>query len=59
MSSKKKYTSVGIDLALWERLLQEAEDKRRSRSFIIEEALRVYLCFPTVGGEKGTVQNAK
>ena len=48
MSSEKKYTSVGIAAEVMNRLEEEVRRLHRSRSFIIEEALRKYYAMPPI-----------
>jgi predicted transcriptional regulator len=40
MSRNKIYTTVGLPEQVWQRLDDEAAQERRSKSFIIEQALR-------------------
>ncbi len=52
MSSKKIYTSIGIAEEVLARLDLEARAERRSRSFIVEKALRERYKLPWAGGIK-------
>jgi metal-responsive CopG/Arc/MetJ family transcriptional regulator len=42
MSSKKIYTSVGIDAEVFDRLKEDAARERRSRSSQVSKILREY-----------------
>ncbi len=52
MSSKKIYTSVGIPEELYRKLDEEANQDQRSRSFIIEQALRYRYKIPREGEQE-------
>lgn len=52
MSSKKIYTTVGMDRELLTRLEDEALKERRTKSFILEGILRKHYELPWAGEEE-------
>ena len=55
MSRKKITTSIGIRPEIYECLNQEAINEERSKSFIVEEALRQRYKLGRGGKEEGNV----
>ena len=56
MSSKKIYTTVGIEEAVLDRLKHEAKQEQRSVGFIVEKILRIHFQLPRI--EQGEKQHA-
>lgn len=64
--SRKKNTTVGVDLVLFNLGKEEAKRRQRSFSWVVERALLEHFRFVAradegeiAGGEKGAGQNAK
>ncbi len=54
MSSKKIYTTVGLHSEIYAKLEQEAHEDQRSKSFIIEQALRHRYKIPWEGEQENS-----
>lgn len=50
MSSKKIPSTIGFDPEVYDRLVKEKSNDRRSISFIVNESLREHFNMPGAGG---------
>lgn len=58
MSRGKKYTSIGMDGELLQRVRDEAERERRSLGFIFEKMTKAYFRIKGVEAGKEVTRNA-
>lgn len=58
MSSKIKYTSIGMDGELLQRIRDQAAEEKRSLGFIIEKMTKKYFKVKVVEAGKEGTRNA-